>query len=295
MTQKMRRILWGLVVMAVVLAVTQNAAAGHHEKAGGKKVGIVLAAFGSSDPRTQVAFDNIEKKVTAAFPDVPVFWAYTSHMIRQKMAEQGIVLESPETALARMADEKFTHVAVQSLHTIAGAEYHDLGRTVGAFQIMGHFTKITLGYPLLGDQDSMEKAVDAIFSMIPEQRDAKDAVVFMGHGSYHPANAFYAALMFQVQAKDTNIYIGTVGGYPEIDQILPWLVEKKIKTVWLLPFMSVAGDHARNDMAGDDEDSWISVLTRAGMDCRPVLKGTAEFDAFVDIWVDHLKAAVSHF
>ncbi|MFU8769796.1 MAG: sirohydrochlorin cobaltochelatase [Desulfotignum sp.] len=295
MKQKMRRILWGLMAMGVVLAVVQNAAAGHHEKTRDKKVGIVLAAFGSSDPRTQVAFDNIEKKVSAAFPDVQVFWAYTSHMIRQKMAEQGNVLASPETALARMADEKFTHVAVQSLHTIAGAEYHDLRRTVGAFESMGHFTEISLGDPLLGTQDSMEKAVDAIFSMIPEQRDATDAVVFMGHGSHHPANAFYAALMFQVQVKDPNIYIGTVGGYPEIDEIMPWLVEKKVKTVWLLPFMSVAGDHARNDMAGGDADSWISVLTRAGMDCRPVLKGTAEVDAFVDIWVDHLKRSMSHF
>jgi sirohydrochlorin cobaltochelatase len=94
---------------------------------------------------------------------------------------------------------------------------------------------------------------------------------------------------------DPNIFIGTVEGYPEVGLIEALLKKKKIKKAYLMPFMSVAGDHAKNDMAGDEKDSWKSVLTNAGITCVPVLKGTAEFNAFADIWVDHLNGPLSHF
>lgn len=91
------------------------------------------------------------------------------------------MLDSPEVALAKMLDEKFTHVAVQSLHTIGGAEYHDLRKTVGAFKIMGGFQKIILGYPLIATQEDMTRAVDAIIGTIPRTRRSDEAVVLMGH------------------------------------------------------------------------------------------------------------------
>ncbi|MDL2321410.1 sirohydrochlorin cobaltochelatase [Desulfosarcina sp. OttesenSCG-928-B08] len=260
-----------------------------------KKTGILLVAFGSSEASAQVSFATIDKKVKAAFPNIPVRWAYTSHIIREKLAKEGKVLDSPATALARMQDEKFTHVAVQSLHTIGGEEYHDLGQTVAAFRSMGGFQKIMLGYPLLSTQADFQRVSAAIFQVIPKTRKSSDAVVFMGHGTAHPANAFYAALMFQLQTKDSNIFVGTVEGYPEIDEIRDMLVAKKIKKAYLMPFMSVAGDHAKNDMAGDEVDSWKSVLEKAGITCEAILKGTAEYDVFVDIWVDHLKVCLDHF
>jgi sirohydrochlorin cobaltochelatase len=211
------------------------------------------------------------------------------------MAKQGKQLDSPEVALAKMMDEKFTHVAVQSLHTIGGEEYHDLRRTVGAFKIMGGFQRIILGYPLLATQEDMQRTVDAVLATIPKNRKKNEAVVLMGHGTHHPSNAFYAALMFQLQLKDPNIFVGTVEGYPEVDLIQELLLEKKIKTAYLMPFMSVAGDHAKNDMASDEDDSWKSILTQAGIKCIPILKGTAEFDEFVDIWVDHVSGPLGHF
>lgn len=270
------------------------ASGGHGHKAD-KKTGILLVAFGSSEASAQVAFENIDQKVKQAYPDIPVRWAYTSHIIRKKLARQGKLLDSPEVALARMMDENFTHVAVQSLHTIIGAEYDDVKRTVNGFKMMGGFEKIIMGYPLMATQDDMEKIVDAVFEVIPKQRKKNEAVVFMGHGSHHPANAFYAALMFQLQLKDPNVFVGTVEGYPEVDLILDLLKRKKIKKAYLMPFMSVAGDHAKNDMAGDEDDSWKSILTKQGITCVPLLKGTAEFDAFVDIWVEHIKVPLAHF
>ena len=283
-----------MVLITCLVAVKSFASGGHGEKVA-KKVGILLVAFGSSEASAQVSFDNIDRKVKSRYPDIPVRWAYTSHIIREKLAKQGKMLDSPEVALAKMQDEKFTHVAVQSLHTIGGDEYHDLRRAVEAFKIMGGFQRIVLGYPLLATQEDMQRTVDAILTTIPKDRKLSEAVALMGHGTHHPSNAFYAALMFQLQLKDPNIFVGTVEGYPEVDLIRDLLVKKNIKKVYLMPFMSVAGDHAKNDMAGDKDDSWKSILTKAGIECIPILKGSAEFDPFVDIWVDHVGSALSHF
>ena len=285
-----------VVVAAVMLSLLAAIAiASPHGKKKEQKIGILLVAFGSSEESAQVSFDNIDKKVKAAYPEIPVKWAFTSHIIRKKLAGQGKLLDSPEVALAKMLDEGYTHVAVQSLHTIAGAEYHDLRIVVGAFQSIGGFESVILGYPLIATQKDMEQVVDAILATIPKERKKDEAVVLMGHGTHHPANAFYGALMFQLQLKDPNVYLGTVEGYPDLDTILMLLKKNNIKKTYLLPFMSVAGDHAKNDMAGDEDDSWKSIITKAGIECVPVLKGTAEFDQFVDIWVDHLGSPLSHF
>ena len=276
-----------VALFAVFCLITMDGfAAGDHERP--RKDGILLVAFGSSEKSAQVSFENIDREVKASYPGIPVRWAYTSRIIRDKLARQGTSLDSPETALAKMQDEQFTHVAVQSLHTIAGAEFHDLRRTVGAFRTTGGFRNLVLGYPLMSTQEDMENVVEAIKATIPAKRSKEDAVVLMGHGTHHPANVFYAALMFQLQLDDPNIFVGTVEGFPEIGLLKKLLLEKKIKKAYLIPFMSVAGDHAKNDMAGDEDDSWISILTGAGIECVPVMKGTAEFGDFVDIWVDHL-------
>ena len=282
-----------VIFLSIFLAATPWAGSQGHKAP--KKVGILLVAFGSSIPSAQVAFENIDTKVKATYPGIPVRWAYTSHIIRKKLAKQGKYLDSPEMALARMLDDGFTHVAVQSLHTIAGSEYHDLRRTVGAFKVTGGFERIILGNPLLATQEDMQRAVAAVIETIPKEREKNDAVVLMGHGTRHPSNAFYAALMFQLQLIDPNIFVGTVEGYPEVDDIKDWLLKKKIKKAYLMPFMSVAGEHAKNDMAGPEDDSWKSVLTKAGITCVPILKGTAEYESFIDIWVSHIKGPLSHF
>jgi sirohydrochlorin cobaltochelatase len=292
----MRKVNVFVVTFFVLLSMLVGvAAASNHGGSKEQQKAILLVAFGSSEESAQISFENIDKSVKKAYPDIPVKWAYTSHIIRKKLASQGKLLDSPEVALAKMVDEGFTHVAVQSLHTIAGAEYHDLRKVVGSFKAMGGFESIILGYPMLATQKDMARTVDAILATIPKERKKDEAVVLMGHGTHHPANAFYAALMFQVQLKDPNVYIGTVEGYPELDTVLALLRKNQIKKAYLMPFMSVAGDHAKNDMAGDEDDSWKTIITKEGIECVPVLKGTAEFEQFVDIWVDHLGGPLSHF
>ena len=267
---------------------------GHHHQQHAEKQGILLVAFGSTLPKARAAFEHIDQSVRSEFDGMPVQWAYTSRIVRHKLEKSGKNLHSPAEALAEMADAGFTHVAVQSLHTIAGVEYHELVRVAKSLEQAGTgLEKVTMGRPLLGSPEDMTRASEAIVSIAPAKRKASEAVVLMGHGTYHPANAFYAALMWRIQLMDENIFVGTVEGFPEADTIIEQLKRKKIDTAWLMPFMSVAGDHARNDMAGKGEDSWKSLFEAAGINCHIVLKGTAEYDAFTGIWLDHLKTAVS--
>jgi sirohydrochlorin cobaltochelatase len=290
-----RKRLAAIFILLLTFFIGSSTWAGDHKNKKPKRTGILLVAFGSSLPEAQVSFENIDKKVRAAFPEVPVRWAYTSRMIRKKLAKQGKHLDSPEGAMTKMSKEGFTHVAVQSLHTIGGREYHELLRSIRRFRDSGGFERVRVGHPLLSTQADLEKMTRALMENIPKERKESEGAVFMGHGTHHPSNAFYAALMFQIQRKDPNVFIGTVEGYPEIDVIKEMLVENNIKKAYLMPLMSVAGDHARNDMAGDDEKSWVSILTQIGIECIPILKGTAEYDNVVEIWVDHLRTVLEHF
>ncbi len=284
-----------ILALIVTLAAVPAAFASGHGKKHPEKTGILLVAFGSSVKSAQISFRNIDRQVKKAFPKVPVRWAYTSRIIRKKLARQGQQLNSVAVALAKMMDEGFTRVAIQSLHTIRGEEYDDLVQTARAFTTMAEgFEKITIGEPLLSREKDLQAAAAAVLANIPKERKANEAVVLMGHGTPHPSNAFYAAFMYHLQHKDPNIFVGTVEGWPGIDEAVDWLKSRKIKKAYLMPFMSVAGDHAKNDMAGDEPDSWKSIITKAGIKCVPVLKGTAEFDNMIAIWLSHLKIAMAH-
>jgi sirohydrochlorin cobaltochelatase len=260
------------------------------------KKGILLVAFGTTVPEAQISFENIERSVKKTFPGVPVRWGYTSRTIIRKMAEKGKHLATPEEALSSMMRENFTHVAVQSLHVIPGAEFHGLVKNVQRFAGMSKgLKKVIVGDPLMTTSEDVQRVAENFFRIIPPERGKTDAVVFMGHGTHHPANVYYAALNYHVQKLDPNVFVGTVEGWPEIDDITSDLKNNRIKKAYLMPFMTVAGDHARNDMAGPSADSWKSMLEKEGINCVVVLKGTAEFQEFVDIWVDHLRAAFEHF
>jgi sirohydrochlorin cobaltochelatase len=282
-------------LVLVSLVLPKSLIYAHGEK-GPMKKGILLVAFGSTVPEAQVSFENIDRSVKKAFPGVEVYWAYTSRIIIAKMANEGKHLATPVEALARMMGEKFTHVAVQALHVIPGEEFHGLVQNVRRFEGMSKgIEKVSVGYPLLATSEDLQRVAEAMIKIIPPERKKKDAVVFMGHGTHHPADVYYAALNYHLHKLDPNIFVGTVEGWPEIDDVIKDLKKGGLKKAYLMPLMSVAGDHARNDMVGSEEDSWKSILEKQGINCEPVLKGLAEYQEFVDIWLDHLKTAFSHF
>jgi sirohydrochlorin cobaltochelatase len=285
-----------LVLLALIFLVLLPALLAAHGDKRPMKKGILLVAFGSTVPEAQVSFDNIEQSVKKNLPGVPVYWSYTSRIIIKKMAKEGKRVATPAEALAKMMRENFTHVVVQSLHTVPGAEFHGMLKNVHKFGGMDKgIKKVLVGYPLMATSEDVQRVAEAIVKVIPRERKKREGVVLMGHGTHHPADVYYAALAYHLQKLDPNVFVGTVEGWPEIDDIKADLKKRRIKRVYLMPFMSVAGDHARNDMAGPEQDSWKSILEQEGIQCLPVLKGTAEFQEFVDIWVDHLKSAFSHF
>lgn len=268
--------------------------AGHGKKGEEGKRAILLAAFGTTIPEAQKALDQVEQRVRQEFPGVEVRWAYTSGMVRKKLASEGKTLESPEMALARLMDDGFTHVAVLSLHTIPGREFHELAQNARLFgQMSDGFRKVSVAWPLLSSREDHVRVAKAMIRQIPSGRKPQDAVVLMGHGSeHHPSDAIYSAMNLAFHELDPNIHVATVDGYPQLEDILPRLEAAKTRKVYLMPFMAVAGDHARNDMSGDEPDSWKSVLKAKGFDCDIVLKGTAENAEIVDVWLDHLKTAM---
>jgi sirohydrochlorin cobaltochelatase len=285
-----------LTLMAFILAGSVHAFAAHGDKPAAKKA-ILMVAFGTSVPEAQKAFDQIDAQAKTTFPGMEIRWAYTSSIIRAKLAKQGKTLDSPEVALAKLMEERYTHVAILSLHTIPGIEFHDLTRNAHLFgQMAGGFERVMVARPLLSSHEDMLKVAKALLKNLPADRKPQDAVLLMGHGSeHHPADAIYLAMNQVFQELDANVFVATVEGRPALDDVVPKLRERKLKKVYLLPLMAVAGDHARNDMAGDGPDSWKSVLTKDGLTCEVVLKGTAEVPEIVEVWLDHLHVALAHF
>jgi sirohydrochlorin cobaltochelatase len=283
-----------MMVMLLLLFGTADAIAKHGEKPPVKKA-VLLVAFGTSDPEAARAFELVEKRARERFPSVDMHWAYTSKMIRAKLAKQGKRLDSPETAFAMLMDEGYTHVAVLSLHTIPGEEFHELYQNARLFsQMAGGFQGVLMARPLLSSSKDMEAVAKALLNNIPA-RKTEDAVIFMGHGTeHHPADAVYLAMNQVFQELDSKAYVAAVEGSNSLENVIPKLKKGKVKKVFLVPLMAVAGDHAKNDMAGDEPGSWKSILTEKGFKVESILRGTAEIPEIVDIWLDHLKTAFSH-
>lgn len=258
-----------------------------------EKTGILLVSFGTSYANAQSAFDHIDAQVKKTFPGVEVRWAFTSNIIRNILKKRGQTIDSPAEALARMGADGFTRIAVQSLHIIPGKEFEDLEKTVNSFNhIPGNAEKILLGKPLLYHHEDIVETCAALRSILPAGRISSDAVVLMGHGTAHASNIYYPGVQYYLWQQLPLLFLGTVEGYPGLKEIISELEERKVKTIWLMPFMSVAGDHVQNDMAGDEPDSWKSQLEAAGFTVNPILKGLAEYDAIDAIWINHLKEVV---
>lgn len=257
---------------------------------------ILIAAFGTTISHAAEAYKRFDEAVKARFPGREVRWAYTSTIVRKKLALRGDAKESVGEAVSRLAGDGYRNLSVLPLQVIPGVEFHLIRREVSAFLRATEAGGVTVrvGDPLLSGYDEAVRVARALISDVPKERKSSDAVVFMGHGSRrHPADLFYVALNSILKEKDPLAFLGTVEGHPTLDDIVKKCKAAGCTKAWLIPFMAVAGDHAINDMAGDGEDSWKSILEKAGIGCTPVLRGVLDSPGVRDVWLDHLADIVS--
>lgn len=257
------------------------------------KRGILLAAFGSGSFQGESTLRRFDRQVRETFPGVSVRWAFTSMLMRERLASARKKSDSVHKALKKMAFEKFTHVAVQPVHVIPGFEYGDILADAEELRAAGTFSSLVVGAPLLTeDPQSVERAASALLGELPPDRLAGEPVLFMGHGSRHAAESRYEALAEAVRRLDPLVFMGTLSGAIGLERLLDHLLASGGRRVWLLPLLAVVGRHTLEDMAGSSEDSWRSRLEAAGIACVPVLRGMMEYQGFMDIWVDNLEKAM---
>ena len=258
-----------------------------------KTQGILVVSFGTSYTATRkLCIESVENKIAASFPAYEVRRAFTSSMVIKKLKERDkMFVDNTTEALGKMKKAGFKEVIVQPLHIIPGVEYEKIKEAVESFKKDASFEKIVLGRPLLYQIKDYKIAVKALQKQIPKLNN-NQAVVLMGHGTYHFSNACYACLQSVIDAEKLNVFLATVEGYPELNDIIPRLKTKKITEITLMPYMLVAGDHAQNDMAGEEEDSWASVLKKEGFTVNIYLQGLGENPAYQDIYLDHVRDAI---
>ena len=286
------------------------------------KPAIILASFGTTGPEAVASITNIQDKVKAAFPGIPVKITFTSNIIRkiwkerqaeaQKWLDQGIPKEIiyAKNIIATFGDlreEGYNQIVVQPTHIFYMEQAHDLASYVNAMRsirtIKQHwmpFQKIAMGRPALGTvgirynyHEDLKKGLATLEADVKKAKKHDARLVYMAHGNDYWSTGIWAeaAKMMREMYPDVITYIGGVEGYPGIDDVRRFLSHADGGKNLLKPFMIVAGDHAVNDMASDEKDSWKTLLTQDGFEVMTELEGLGSNDAFAAIFVDHIKDA----
>lgn len=258
------------------------------------KAGILLAAFGVSSAQGGQTLKGMEERVRTSFPGLPVRWAFTSPLMRERLAGQWKKSDSVEKALQKMAFERFERVAVQPLYVVAGMEYAEVLDETS--RVQSSFNCLRTGAPLLDVNADLNRAAQALASSLPAERSSNEVVLCMGHGSQHPSQTRYTELAKAMEAHMSGVFMATMKGETRLDHILPKLdalaAQGWSRKVWLVPLLSLVGRHALEDMAGNAPDSWRSRLAVAGYEALPVLHGLVEYPAFAALWLERLAVAV---
>ncbi len=255
---------------------------------------ILVASFGTSyNDSRPVTIEAIEKDIAAAFPDWEVRRAFTAQTIIDKLADRdGLQIDSVDEAMQRLIADGVKEVVVQPTHIMPGYEYSDLIAAVSAYA--SSFDKLAIGKPLIYTEEDYEAVLTALTGEIPEVGSEDTAVVFMGHGTEHFANATYSELEYMMHWEGyENFFVGTVEGFPGVDQAMSEVKAFGAKKVVLYPLMIVAGDHANNDMAGDEPDSWKTLFTGAGFEVECRIQGLGQNAAIRALIIRHVQGTMT--
>ena len=290
--KRTKKMLSLLLVSCLGLGLAACDSQGDVQQSGEQPV-ILAVSFGSSYNETREAtIDASEAALQAAYPEYEVRRAFTSQIVIDILEErEQMEIDNVTEAMDRLVADGVKDVIVQPTHVIPGFEYDDVIKEISGYA--DKFDSMKVGDPLL----TSDKDYDTMVEVLKEETAAYNAegtaIVFMGHGTHHEANESYTRIEKRLHAAGlTNYFVGTVEGAPLVDEVLAKVDAGDYDKVVLLPLMIVAGDHANNDMAGDEEDSWKTVFTNAGYEVECVLNGLGQYEGIQKMIVDHAAAAM---
>lgn len=261
------------------------------------KDAMVVMSFGTTYKDTRVkTIDATVDAIKAAHPNTKVITAFTSHIIRDRIQQkEGITYPTPEEALAELKKDGYTRVALASLDVIPGMEYNYDTAVYNLYK--NDFKKMTLGTSLMywmGQENQTDQVIEtlkAVQSQFPKL-GKEDGLLIMAHGTPDPSNAYYSVIQDRIHTLGMkNVFIYTVEGTPNLEQVIPQLKLHGIKHVTLMPFMMVAGDHANNDMAGNEPDSHKSILEKEGFKVDTYIHGLGENQNIRNLFVERANEA----
>ncbi|MCR5833547.1 MAG: sirohydrochlorin cobaltochelatase [Selenomonadaceae bacterium] len=260
------------------------------------KDAIVVLSFGTTYEDTRAkTIDATAKAIQAAHPNAKVVTAFTSHIVIKHIIENEGKSDymTPEETLEQLKREGYTRIALVSLDIIPGMEYK---YDVALFhEYKTQFKKMTLGTPLMywqGQEDQRDDVMEVMESLDLPPYKKGTAILLMAHGTPDPSNAYYSVMQAKLKAmKRTDVHIYTVEGWPSLDDWAGKLKMHKVEKIILIPLMMVAGDHANNDMAGDEEDSHKVILQNMGFKVETKLQGLGENTKIRKIFVERADEA----
>lgn len=254
---------------------------------------LLVLSFGTSyNDSRRLTIGAIEGDLEKAFPDFSVRRGFTANIIIDHVQRRdNILIDDVDAALERAVNNGVKNLVVQPTHLMHGLEYDELVEEVGNYS--DAFDQVVFGEPLLSSDDDFARVEKAITEWTASYDDGETAICFMGHGTEADSNEIYQKMQ-DLLTKDgyTNYFVGTVEAEPSLDDVLAKVQAGDYKRVVLEPLMVVAGDHANNDMAGDEDGSWKKTFEDAGYEVECLLRGLGENEDIRAIYVDHAKAAI---
>lgn len=254
---------------------------------------LLVVSFGTSyyDSR-RLTIGAIEAAIEKAFPDYAVRRGFTSQIIIDRVKSRDkIAIDNVSEALDRAEKNGVKNLVIQPTHLLNGLEYQDLVHEVAGYS--DAFEKIAIGDPLLTSDGDFKAVIKIITEVCTEYDDGETAICFMGHGTEAESNQVYGKMQDMLtEAGFKNYFIGTVEAAPTLQDVLAAVRKGRYKKVVLRPLMIVAGDHASNDMAGEEEDSWKSAFASAGYEVTCLVQGLGELKGIQQLFVEHAQGVI---
>ncbi|MDY4920392.1 MAG: sirohydrochlorin cobaltochelatase [Phascolarctobacterium sp.] len=259
---------------------------------------LVVISFGSTFDETRTLdIGGIEKALTQALPTHDFFRAYTSRIVRRKLAERGIIVDDIETVLNQLLATGYKEVHLQPTHLLHGEEFEQKIMVLKD-KYASCFTKLTIGQPLIQNSEYYSLVAQALVAQLPPLAE-DEGTIFMGHGSPRNNNASfhhtYITLQQEFDKLGAPVLIGTVEDEdaPNLEAVLTRVQERNYKHVHMYPLMVVAGDHANNDMYGDEPDSWKSQIEALGISTTGHLNGIGRYPTIQALYIKHMLTALN--